>query len=445
MKKTLLITALLVLLFSCKKEGYFPTDYVNIVRTALKDSVSSTDFELLDFSRAATCRIDSMGLYYLRVPFKDKMPNEDFVLVKTNKEGRIERGSIVHLQGRINTLGDAGKEVVGWDGEVSIASLDKQNVLQSSIRNGYITAFHPQERYRTATQEPQGQMMPEVIITYFKPLGGGELSWSSWFMLYSFMSADANGAGGGGGGGGGYYSNFSGGGGGSYESGDPTSGTGTTDPVIHVDMETQDVKDGIDIQKYVACFNSVPDAGATCTIELSTDIPVDANPNAFYDFNTGSPGHSFITITKKNGSQTVSQNIGFYPKSGYKASTFAPTAGKLVDNAKHEYNAALLMNITPAQLSTALIRMQQLSKINYDVDSYNCADWALDIFNSVRTNKLEIPMYGIPSSPMTQGSRTPQGIYHQLQKMMASNHPEKANITIGIYKGYAGGSTGPCN
>jgi hypothetical protein len=63
----------------------------------------------------------------------------------------------------------------------------------------------------------------------------------------------------------------------------------------------------------------------------------------------------------------------------------------------------------------------------------------------VRTNKLEIPLYGIPGSQMTQASRTPQGLYHKLQQMMNSNHPEKANITIGIVKGYAGGSTGPCN
>jgi hypothetical protein len=79
------------------------------------------------------------------------------------------------------------------------------------------------------------------------------------------------------------------------------------------------------------------------------------------------------------------------------------------------------------------------------VDSYNCTDWALDIFNSVRTDKLTIPLYGIPNSPMTQGSQTPQGLFHKMQQMMDSNHPEKGNLTIGILKGYAGGSTGPCN
>jgi hypothetical protein len=79
------------------------------------------------------------------------------------------------------------------------------------------------------------------------------------------------------------------------------------------------------------------------------------------------------------------------------------------------------------------------------VDGYNCTDWALEVFNSVRPDRLRIPLYGIPNSPMTQGSQTPQGLYQQLQKMMNSGHPEKGNITIGIIKGYAGGSTGPCN
>ena len=127
--------------------------------------------------------------------------------------------------------------------------------------------------------------MPEVIITYFKPSGGGDVYWSSWFMLHSFLAADANG---GSGGGGGYYSDFSGGGssggGGSYGGG--STGGSYNDPVIRVDMETQDLREGIDINKYVACFSSIPDAGSSCSIEISTDIPVDDNPNAFYNFST---------------------------------------------------------------------------------------------------------------------------------------------------------------
>jgi hypothetical protein len=231
------------------------------------------------------------------------------------------------------------------------------------------------------------------------------------------------------------------------ESGHHSGGgnSGSTDPTIFVDQETQDEYEAIEVGKFINCFNAIPDAGSTCTIEIAADIPVDGDPRKFYDFNIGSPGHVFITIRKSNGSQQAVQHIGFYPKSGYKASTYAPTGGKLVDNAKHEFNASLKMNVTPAQFSSTLLRIQQLANLNYDVDEYNCADWALDIFNHTRTNKLEIPLYGIPGSTLTQHTRTPQGLYNKLQGMVSTNDPEKGNITIGIYKGYAGGSTGPCN
>jgi hypothetical protein len=450
MKHILLISSVTLFIFSCQKDLQpSESNYLETVKKALKDSLSATDFVALDFSKAARSRVDSIEFFALRVPFKGKVPQEDFVFVKTNANGKIEKGKIVHLQGKVSEEGSGIVMRKRWDGSISLASLNRTAVFESPIANGYITVYHQQNNFRTATQEPQGEMMPEVIITYVKTADYG-FSWSSWFYLQSFF---ANGEGSGGGGG--YYGSFSGGGGG----GDPWSGGGgsgggggsstgggsSNDPVVLIDEETQDVNPAIEIQQYIKCFGSVPDAGSTCSIEIYSDIPVDNNPNSFFDISTMSPGHTFISISKKNGTQYVSQNIGFYPKSGYKSMTYAPTAGKLVDNAKHEFNASLSMSLTPDQLSTILLRMQQLSNLNYDVDQYNCTDWALDIFNSVRTTKLEIPLYGIPDSPMTQGSRTPQGLYNKLQQMMNNNDPEKKNITIGILKGYAGGSTGPCN
>lgn len=449
MKHILFISLFTLFVVSCQKDLQpGESDYLETAKKALKDSLSATDFAALDFSKAARSRVDSIEFYALRVPFKGKVPQEDFVFVKTNAKGQIGRGKIVHLQGNVSEEGSGIVKRKRWDGNVTLTSLDRKTVFASPIVNGYITAYHQQISYRTASQEPQGEMMPEVIITYVKTADYG-YSWSSWFYLQSFF---ANGEGGGGGSG--YYGSFSGGGGGDPWSGGGGSGGGggsstgggnSNDPVVLIDKEAQDVNPAIDIQQYIKCFGSISDAGSTCYIEISTDIPVDNNPNSFFNVSTMSPGHTFITISKSNGTQHVTQNIGFYPKSGYKSMTYAPTAGKLVDNAKHEFNASLFMSLTPAQLSTILLRMQQLSNLNYDVDQYNCTDWALDIFNSVRIPKLEIPLYGIPDSPMTQGSRTPQGLYNKLQQMVNNNDPEKKNITIGIIKGYAGGSTGPCN
>jgi hypothetical protein len=447
MKHILFILLATILVIGCQKD-FKPNnqDYIQTVQKALKDSLTTIDFQSLDFSRSARSRVDSVGLYFFRIPFKGLKPNEHFVLVKTNESGNIEKGKIVHLQGKINELAQGGGMLKSWDGKISLSSLDRKKVLESPVSNGYITVFHQNNRYRTDSHEAEGHVMPEIIITYIRPYGGG-VHWSTWFMVQNIVSAGATS----GSGSGGHYGDFSGGdyasndGGGYGGGGGGSTGADADDPVIYVDRENQDLLNEIDIKRYVSCFNSIPDAGATCSIEISADIPVDDNPNAFFDFRTGSPGHVFLTIRKKNGSQQASQNIGFYPKSGYKAMTYAPTAGKLVDNAGHEFNASLFMNISPDQLSSVLTRMQQLSNLSYDVDGYNCTDWALDIFNSVRTDKLTIPLYGIPNSPMTQGSQTPQGLFHKMQQMMESNHPEKGNLTIGILKGYAGGSTGPCN
>jgi hypothetical protein len=446
MKHTLLILFVALFAVSCQKDLQpNESDYLETAKSALKDSLSASDFAALDFSKAARSRVDSISLYALRIPFRNKVSQEDFVFIKTNEKGQIESGKIVHLQGKVTEVGSSPIKRRRWDGNVSIASLDRKTVIESPIVDGYISAFHQQDRYRAALQAPQEDIMPEVIITYVKTADYG-FSWSSWFYLQSFF---ANGDSGGGGG---YYGSFSGNGGdpwsgGGYGGGGrgSTGGGGSSDPVVLIDKEAQDVNPAIDIQEYVKCFSSIPDAGSTCYIEISSDIPVDNNPNAFFDISTMSPGHTFITVSKSNGTQHVTQNIGFYPKSGYKAMTYAPTAGKLVDNEKHEFNASLFMSLTPAQLSTVLLRMQQLSNLNYDIDQYNCTDWALDIFNSVRPSKLEIPLYGLPDSPMTQATRTPQGLYNKLQQMVNNNDPEKKNITINIIKGYAGGSNGPCN
>ncbi|HWJ30059.1 MAG TPA: hypothetical protein VNS32_26210, partial [Flavisolibacter sp.] len=76
---------------------------------------------------------------------------------------------------------------------------------------------------------------------------------------------------------------------------------------------------------------------------------------------------------------------------------------------------------------------------------YNCTDFALDVFNASRVNKLEIPLYDIPGGITAAGSRTPNGLYIKLGEMMANHDPEANNITYGIIKGWTGSSKGPCN
>ncbi len=124
-----------------------------------------------------------------------------------------------------------------------------------------------------------------------------------------------------------------------------------------------------------------------CIIELFTDIPVDDSPSALFTWAGGSPGHSFLKITKSSEGKSISQNVGFYPEMSFKSmATTAPIPAKFVDNAYHEYNATIKMSITTSQLDKVLNAIQVTAKtVKYDVDDYNCTNFAIDIFNMVRS------------------------------------------------------------
>lgn len=446
--KYLLLASFSALLFlGCKKE-FVPrdSDYLHTAKQALKDSLNATDFAQLDFSKAVRLRVDSVGFYALRVPFKGKVPKEDFVFAKTNEAGRIEKGKIVHLAGTVSdeSIGEAKR--TRWDGNIELSSLDRQRVFRSPIVNGYVTAYHQQNSFRTVSQELQGDVMPEVIIVYTKT-SSSSFSSSNLYMLTSMY---ANG-GGSGGSGSNYYVSFSGGdgsigngGGGSGSSSAPEGGL-STDPVVLVDVERQDQNSPIDIEKFINCFNAIPDAGAACSIEIFADIPVDNDPNKIFNFGSNSPGHTFLNISKKNASQSVSQNIGFYPKAGWKTIlTNAPMDSKFVNNSDHEFNCGFKINITPAQLKSALIEMQRSKNYKYDIDNYNCTDWALDVFNAAGGN-LQIPLYDIPGNYPSTGTRMPNGVYNKLLEMKRANDPRAGGIEMEFAKGFSGTSTGPCN
>lgn len=449
MKQVVFVALAALFLLGCRRD-FSPnnSDYLTIAKSSLRDSLSPGDYAALDFAKASRLRVDSIALYALRVPFINKNPKEDFVFIKTDGAGHIEKGSIVHL------VGKASKEMIGkrtrerWDGYFELSSLNRKAVLQSSVVNGYITAYHPQNSFRSALQEPQGEMMPEVTIVYTRTTSSGYYP-TNWYLLTSMY---ANG--GGGGGGNNYYGSLSGGdgnigngggGGGGASAPGGGSAAGGGDQVLNVDIEKQDENAAIDIEKFINCLNAIPDAGAACSIEIFADIPVDSDPKKILNLGTRSPGHTFLNIRKSNASQSVSQNIGFYPKSGWKTTlTTAPIEGKFVDNSEHEFNCGFILTVTPEQLKSAIIQMQRSKTYKYDIDNYNCTDWALDVFNAAGGN-LQIPLYDIPGNNLSVGTRMPNGVYSKLVEMKKNNDPRAANIDLGYQKGFAGTSTGPCN
>ena len=442
MKQALLNLLLLCILFSCKKE--IPHDLstpslLSSIMLQLKDSMANGDFQQLDFTRTVISNLPKENHSILRIALKNKSIETDFILLKVDKSGLFSLGKIITLVK--NQEDSMSRNLVRFNGKITMYSLNKNIHSESTITNGYVDAFHP-ELATVAFKEAVAEvpLLPEVILLAEYPsTGTGGWTYSNWFNYQSFF----------------YQSDVytGGGGGGYYNSGNPTGAGGNTsnpieDQPIYIDYEPVDYLPAIDIKKYINCFSSIPDNGATCTIKISADIPVDDDPNAFLNWQNGSPGHVFLQITKTNGIKMVQQNIGFYPIQGWKTTlTPAPIRGKFSDNAGHEFNASLSMNLTPEQLQSTLVKIQYLANfIQYDIDDYNCTDFALEVFNHKRTgSQLEIPMFNIPGGNAPNGTATPQGLYQKLLSMKKHSDPESPNITIPGVKGFVGNSKGPCN
>jgi hypothetical protein len=471
MRHLTLITLTLLLIASCKKEinNNKPdlSGYVQNVKAALKDSLTSNDYAALDFNRAVLSKVDRVQLYLLRIPLKGKEVKNDFVIVKTNVDGKIERGKIVHIEGADTAFGNI--RIKSFYGSIIISSLSGTIRMQSVINNGYILAFHPQTNLRTTTVSPvypSIPVLPEVIVYSYIHTSSG-ISFSDWYLLQSlFYDSDF-----GGGGMGGYYSSLDGtsgggGGGGGYTGGYDGSGDGsldygltvTVDDMVEIEAEYIYNLTGVDLSKMFKCFDNVPSIGATYSIRLCSDIPSNSNPNASANFSAASGGHTFLTISKTNGSTSVTQSFGFYPSSQPSwIDPFSPVTSTLKDNGAQEINASLEMNLTETQFNTVKQNAISWSTRNYELTDYNCSNYAVDIFNSVRTTPIIIPGYQIvlpgntnpwaPNNPVTVTiNKSPQMLFSKLQEMKNNNDPESSKIVIDQSHNYmAPISKGECN
>ena len=446
MKSISICLLLMIGLIGCRKDLQDnPNGYLPAVQSFLKDSMAVNDYAALDFSRAVRTGNGEEDLYLLRIPFKGTTLARRFVLLQTSGSGVLISGRMVDLY---REEPDAARP---FNGHITIHTLGGSPLLEDRIDRGYIQ-WPRRHSFLMGVQSLQPdpyQMLPVVIVVASRT-SENTFTYSDWISLYSFFN-DGSYAGGG------YYSPMNDamvyGGGGSGDGSSSFSGDSGNDghvymdPTVWVDFEGQDQLPAIDVEKYLKCFSAIPDEGALCTIEIFADIPVDSDPNKIVNIYSGSPGHTFIQLKKSNGSKSAIQNIGFYPKLGWKpAITNAPIDGKLVDNGEHEFNASFKMSLAPQNFNSVLSEIIYLANfIRYDIDNYNCTDFALDVFNKTRRERLDIPQIHIPGNYPATGTRTPQGLYSLLRQMKNGGHPESDNITINIQKGWVAKSTGPCN
>ena len=334
-------------------------------------------------------------------------------------------------------------------------------MLQSAIRDGYIEAFHPQNNSRAAVKLPDNNLQEVVVIGYYD---SGGVSYSDWTSLLSYFRDSESGNCG-------YYSPVnlggdgninSGGSGGAYEGGSGGSSNLENgifqDPVLEMEAEYMYFIPVVQLSKMFRCFDYVPSGGASYSIRLCTDIPNNQNLNMSANFSSASAGHTFLTITKSNGSTRITQSFGFYPSQEPSLlDPFATVPAAIKDNGFQEINASIEMNIKESEFSMVKQSAIALAAKSYELSDYNCTSFALDIFNSVRTNPIQLQSYHVilpgnsnPYSPIEGPievaiKQSPQMLFLCLQNMK-SNSAEASNIKIDRTHSYnAPVSQGECN
>ncbi len=216
----------------------------------------------------------------------------------------------------------------------------------------------------------------------------------------------------------------------------PEDGAGGSAEMLEFEVDGSESETARDIEKIFKCFDQVPDGpNTTYKVKLCADVPVNGSPTA--PNLLFSAGHAFVVITKSNGSITISQPFGFYPVNGPASLDLSPVANKIVIDSEHEINASLEMNCGKAQFDSMRAHSILLTNTKfYDLNDYNCANFALDVFNKARNANNQLQVNALfATTPFTFPLgvviwKSPQGIFEKLQLMKDANHPEANKIVI---------------
>ncbi|HVM86872.1 MAG TPA: hypothetical protein VMT76_01705 [Puia sp.] len=449
MKKYISIIVLSFIIFSCKKQTekqMVPPSWQNghfegNVNAYLRTNLSPSDYSDVD---TANIYLSNEGTYFFaRLAIAGKKIERDFILVQADSSGNCTAGRFVHIR-RDST------NMKTFTGKVSTESLQHDNAVYKKVTENAVQVLSCGSVAEESLEADDDcdiipsynceGCLPEVVVIGYVGGGGGSsgggISYFDYLNLLELAGGTSSGASSG------VYSPVSTGG--SSPSAATTAGALIKSlPNVTLNFETSYGKPSIDVNAFMKCFSEIPDAGATCSITVYSDLPVNDNPQYIFNILTGATGHAFLSMTKTNGSQSVTQYFGKTTSKAIAVLGF-PVAGKIVDNTAHKYNATLTMSLTPGQLQTAINKVVSIGNTpQYDMWENNCVDYALSILNTVRpTNPLNVGMSIDPSTG--DEYQTPQSLYIALQNLKNQNGPDAPNITMDVIKN-AGASHGACN
>jgi len=248
------------------------------------------------------------------------------------------------------------------------------------------------ERY-VPDQNTDASATPKEIITTVRPQGF--IQTCSYIYGYNYaVGAEDDGE---------YWVEFQGcsvmyvpdnaGGGGSSYSGVGTTGGGSISRPIIANLAAAPIINTpthiiIDIKDYLKCFQATP--GATFQVTVCVDQPSPGSRNPwvvkFTDGASGSgasgAGHTYLILTENMpGGWSITRNVGFYPSKSVWPLT-PPVPGVLNNDENTAFNIAAQYSISSTLFFAMLQFIISAAGDNYQVNTYNCTNFALDALDA---------------------------------------------------------------
>jgi hypothetical protein len=175
----------------------------------------------------------------------------------------------------------------------------------------------------------------------------------------------------------------------------------------------------IDIRKHLAVFDTMDNNNATYIVEILVDIPDTADTGKLIKWDDGYPGHSFIRLTKSTRDTSVQRSLGFYPAGGSKTLFMnGSVKSKLLDDCDHAFDAKLFEEISAKEFANTIHWLITNSNgLYYDINDFNCTDFAVFVFNLARTGaKIKLEKQKILHGAITMC--TPNRLYDHIHEMV---------------------------
>jgi hypothetical protein len=201
----------------------------------------------------------------------------------------------------------------------------------------------------------------------------------------------------------------------------------TNHPVEYVNGE------GVKLSRRFECFHPVK-AEAVYTVTLCADVPDNDHPSKVYY--KKEPGHVFLIVEKKDSASqnnSLAQVFGFYPRRPVSSIVFKNVRCEILDNGEREYNVAITKEISADEFQLLLDQAEVLTRKKYNINRFNCYDYALAVFNSLPgIEKLPVTHVKFPFIFGRGGS--PCGLYKDLEKLKADSGAWAPYIKFGLFK-----------